>query len=124
MEHLTPRLLRGARASVAALWLSTAVVSVVQLHGSSAALLSRTDLPAQSHNTLIGAGAAMDAAMGMAIWFSHRRLVYRLAMANLLLMTAVATVLLPSLWFDPLGSLTKNLPIAALLWILHRDAAK
>lgn len=37
-------------------------------------------------------------------------------------MTLTATVLLPQLWLDPLGSLLKNLPIAAMLLTLLRDA--
>jgi hypothetical protein len=37
-----------------------------------------------------------------------------------LVLTAIATLLLPSLWLDPLGPLTKNVPIAAALWVLAR----
>ena len=33
-------------------------------------------------------------------------------------MTVVGTLLLPELWLDPLGRLSKNLPIAALLLIV------
>jgi hypothetical protein len=48
------------------------------------------------------------------------RRVYGLALALMLCMTAIATVLDPSLWLHPLGPLTKNLPIAAILWVLIR----
>ena len=36
----------------------------------------------------------------------------------MLVMTALASVLDPSLWLHPLGPLTKNVPIAAALWVL------
>jgi hypothetical protein len=71
---------------------------------------------------VIVAGALADLLIGLAMWRWHRRWVYRLAGAVMLLMTAVATVILPTLWLDPLGSLTKNLPIAILLLILDEDA--
>jgi hypothetical protein len=35
-------------------------------------------------------------------------------------MTVVATVMQPTLWLHPLGPLTKNVPIAVVLWILMR----
>ena len=38
----------------------------------------------------------------------------------MLLMTGVATAIDPSLWLHPLGPLTKNVPIAALLLVLAR----
>lgn len=122
MDRLNPSMLLGARASLVALWLSTAVVSALQLHGRSEDLLLETTVPAGLHATLINGGAMLDAVMGFALWRWHRPLVYKLAAASLLAMTLVATMLLPSLWLDPLGSLAKNLPIAMLLRVLHGDA--
>ena len=66
----------------------------------------------------------VDGLTGLALCCCHQPVVYKLAAVNLLVMTVVATVLLPSLWLDPLGSLSKNLPIASLLWALHRDACQ
>jgi hypothetical protein len=123
MEQLSPAARRIARASLVTLWCATAVTSVAGLHGRSATLLGETTLPASWHAALILAGALLDAVVGLAIWRWHRRVVYKLAAANLCLMTLVASLVLPSLWLDPLGSLTKNLPVLALLWILHRDAS-
>lgn len=123
MDGLSPSALRHARGSLVVLWCATALTSVIGLHGRSAALLQSTTLPANWHDELILGGALLDAIVGLAIWRWHRRAVYRFAAFNLCLMTLVASLLLPSLWLDPLGSLTKNLPIAALLWILHKDAS-
>lgn len=124
METLSPFARRIARGSLVALWLATAITSWLAIDGEAAALLGETALPAQWHAPLIAGGAVLDGAVGLALWRWHRPGIYLLAAANLLLMMAVATVFLPSLWLDPLGRLTKNLPVGALLWILHRDARR
>ena len=48
------------------------------------------------------------------------RRVVGLALLAMLGMTLVATVMLPALWLHPLGPLTKNVPIAVVLWMLMR----
>ncbi len=72
--------------------------------------------------TLIVGGAAVDLAIGLAMWLRPGRAVYLAAFVLMLAMTLVATVLQPSLWLHPFGPLLKNLPIAALLWHLYRRA--
>ncbi len=111
-----------ARAGLIALWLATGVVSLIGLDGQSRALMVSAGTPEVWIAPVIVAGALADLLIGLAMWRWHRRWVYRLAGAAMLLMTAVATVILPTLWLDPLGSLTKNLPIAILLLILDEDA--
>jgi hypothetical protein len=122
MDRLSPPVLRCVRMSLVALWCATAVISLLEVHGRSAALLGPTAVPAGWHDAVTFGGAMVDTLVGLALWRWHRRIVYQFAAANLLIMTAAATVLLPALWLDPMGSLTKNLPIAALLWLLFRDA--
>jgi hypothetical protein len=68
----------------------------------------------------VGAGADLLIGIAMALWSS--RSVYLTALILMLAMTAVASVLDPSLWLHPLGPLTKNVPIAAALWVLIREA--
>lgn len=111
-----------ARASLVALWLGTAAVSLLELDGRSRALLEAAATPAAWVVPIILAGAALDLLLGLALWRWHRRRVYQLAGLAMLGMTSVASLMLPGLWLDPLGSLSKNLPIAALLFILHEDA--
>ena len=41
----------------------------------------------------------------------------------LLAMTLLATAIHPAWWLHPFGPLTKNLPIAAILWVLLQDEA-
>jgi DoxX-like family len=119
-RHRRTRLL--SRASLIALWLLTAVVSVVELQGQSRALLAAAHTPDAWIAPLILAGAGLDLTLGLALWRWHRRWVYLSAGLAMLGMTLVGTLLLPDLWLDPLGRLSKNLPIAALLLILHEDA--
>lgn len=116
---MTPRHRRLARASLVALWLGTAAVSLIGWHGVSRELLIGTPLPPAWHDAAIAAGAGADALLGLALWRWDHPAVYRACLVLLALMTVVATVLQPALWLHPLGPLSKNLPTAALLLLLQ-----
>lgn len=109
------------RLSVIAVWLATAVVSVWELQGQSAQLLQAAGVqdPSLARLLILG-GAGVDAALGLAMLLRPARWTYLAALAAMGLMTLVASILDPSLWLHPLGPLTKNLPIAALLFILAK----
>lgn len=115
---------RLLRASLIAVWLFTAVASIVELNGQSREVLAAAGItsPAWLVGLLIIGGAAADLVVGIALWRWPGRASYGAALALMLAMTLVATVLQPSLWLHPLGPLLKNLPIAALLWHLYRRA--
>lgn len=123
---LTPfrhrRTRRLARASLVFLWLFTALVSVLEMRGEGQHLLEAAQVSAPWIVPVILAGAGLDLLLGLAMWRWHRRWVYLAAALAMLGMTVVATLILPGLWLDPLGRLSKNVPIAALLLILHEDA--
>lgn len=109
------------RYSLIFVWLTTALVSVLELHGQSAQLLAGiSGLDPASGSMLILGGAGVDAVLGLALWLRPSRVIYLAALALMLVMTVVATVLSPWLWLHPLGPLTKNIPIAAVLLILAR----
>lgn len=111
------------RISVVIVWLATAVISLWELDGQSMDLLVNAgirDRDVAKALIAMGAGADLLLGVGMALWPS--RSVYLSALALMLAMTAVASVLDPSLWLHPLGPLTKNVPIASALWILIRAA--
>jgi len=118
----TDRLLRY---SLVAVWLFTAVASFVELNGQSREVLAAAGIasPQWLVQALIVGGAVADLAVGIALWRSPGRASYAAALALMLAMTVVATVLQPGLWLHPLGPLLKNIPIAALLWHLYRRAA-
>ena len=111
--------LRWLRLSLVAVWLWTALVSVLEINGQSLRLLQAGGLPSVAWaQAIVLAGAGLDALLGLALWRWPGRTAYAAAGAAVLLMTAIATLLLPALWLHPLGPLNKNLPILAALWLL------
>ncbi len=126
MNQVSARLLR---ASLVVVWLATAVVSVWELHGQSRELLA--GLPtawAGGHvpwlpTAIILAGAAADAVLGLWLALRPGRQAYGAALLMMLIMTLLATAIHPAWWLHPFGPLTKNLPIAAILWVLLQDEA-
>ena len=121
MNHASAQLLRT---SLVVVWLATAVVSVWELHGQSRDLLA--GLPTAwvaAHapwlpTATILAGAAADAVLGLWLALRPGRRAYWAALLLMGAMTLLATVIQPSWWLHPFGPLTKNLPIAAILWVL------
>ena len=113
---------RLLRLSLVAVWLGTAIVSLVEWNGQSRQVLAAAGLvsPAWLVRGLIAGGAAADLVVGIALWRWPGRASYLAALTLMIVMTLAATVLQPGLWLHPLGPLLKNLPIAALLWHLIR----
>jgi hypothetical protein len=126
MNHASARLLR---ASLVVVWLATAVVSVWELHGQSRELLAGLPTAWTEGNTswmptaIILAGAAADAVLGLWLALRPGRKAYGAALLMMLAMTLLATAIQPAWWLHPFGPLTKNLPIAAILWVLLQDEA-
>ena len=120
---MTPRDHHLLRYSLVFVWLTTTLVSVWELQGQSLQLLAGLDDSTPwLKPALILSGALVDLVLGLWLWLRPGRTAYRLALAAMLLMTGVATAIDPSLWLHPLGPLTKNVPIAALLLVLARTA--
>ena len=126
MNHASARLLR---ASLVVVWLATAVVSVWELHGQSRELLAGLPTAWTEGNTswlptaILLAGAAADAVLGLWLALRPGRKAYGAALLMMLAMTVLATAIQPAWWLHPFGPLTKNLPIAAILWVLLQDEA-
>ena len=117
------------RASLVVVWLATAVVSVWELHGQSRELLAGLPTAWTEGNTswlptaILLAGAAADAVLGLWLALRPGRKAYGAALLIMLAMTLLATAIHPAWWLHPFGPLTKNLPIAAILWVLLQDEA-
>ena len=121
---MTPATHALLRWSLVFVWLATAIVSVVELNGQSHALL--VSLPPTWSTPglsqfLILAGAAADALVGLWLAWRPGRTAYLAALVLIGTMTLLATFIDPSWWLHPLGPLTKNLPIAAILLVLRQD---
>ena len=121
LESVEPLQRRYLRLSLVFVWLWTAVVSVWELQGQSRALLVAGGVSDTGvANALVLVGAVLDAILGLWLLLRPTRPAYLLALATMVVMTLVATVLSPSLWLHPLGPLSKNIPIAVVLWLLAR----
>jgi hypothetical protein len=119
------RPLQLLRLSLVAVWLWTGVASLLQWRGESTALLVAGGIDAPRLQAwLIGSGAALDLLLGLWLLCRPGRGAYAAALMAMLLMTVAATTLLPSLWLHPLGPLSKNLPIAAALWLLLHSGTR
>lgn len=121
LETLEPLHKRYLRLSLVFVWLWTAVVSVWEVQGQSRALLVAGGVSDTAMaNALVLAGAALDATLGLWLLLRPSRPAYLLAWATMVVMTLVATLLSPDLWLHPLGPLSKNIPMAVVLWLLAR----
>ncbi|HSX91645.1 MAG TPA: SDR family oxidoreductase [Hydrogenophaga sp.] len=117
LEALLPVL----RWSLALVWLVTAVVSIAVFpREQSLDLLQRAGVPAAWSPLLLWGAAAFDAVLGVATLFWHRwRPLWGVQAALIAFYTAVITLRLPEFWAHPYGPVLKNLPLLALLWLLH-----
>ena len=119
LDRFSTELLRW---SLVWVWLTSAVVSIWERDGQSTALLHSAGLrDPLTIAALVWVGAGLDAVLGLAMCFKPARVTYLAALAATLLMTLVATALLPELWLHPLGPLTKNLPLVVMLVLLARQ---
>ncbi|MBT0571065.1 DoxX-like family protein [Curvibacter sp. CHRR-16] len=109
------------RWSLVIVWLGTAWVSWIERDGIGRDLLVQANIAEVWIAPAILAGIAVDLALGVLLLLRPRRWVYAAAMVMMLVMTAIATILQPSLWLHPLGPLLKNIPLAALLWALMKE---
>lgn len=120
--HLPVSATRMLRASLVVVWLGTAVVSAMTHRTQGDALLRQAGLTDDAWiQSLIWGGAAADLLIGIALWRWPGRNSALAALTLMGVMTFTATMLLPDLWLDPLGSLLKNLPIAAILVVMIRQ---
>lgn len=119
-------LLRGA---IAFVWLWTALVSTLFYPvEDSFVLLDRAGVPVALRPWALYGAALLDLLLGLlTLWpvgpqrwrLPHRRWVWRAQMALMLGYTAIISLRLPEQWLHPYGPLSKNIPMLALLLLLH-----
>lgn len=110
------------RASIAAVWILTAIVSFglypVQ---ASYELLARTGVPPDLQPLMLYGAASFDLLLGLGILVLARR--RWLWLAQLILIgfyTIVIAFKLPEFLLHPYGPLIKNLPMLAAIWLLYQ----
>jgi len=114
-------LLPPLRASIALVWIATAIVSFgLYPVEDSYRLLERTGIPAQYRPLMLYGAAGFDLALGLGILFLARRRWLWLAQIALIgFYSVIIAWRLPEFLLHPYGALTKNLPLLAALWLLY-----
>jgi hypothetical protein len=116
MQSLFPRVRLLLRYSLAFFWLASAITGLLDLRGWSVLLV--TSLPIRIGTALFVLATACLANAVVALLVFRAWRPRRLAAIQFFLVigyTAIATVLFPSLWMEPLGPLAKNVPILAAI---------
>lgn len=104
--------------TLALFWLATAVIACINPE-PALALLTAAGVTGTTAKAISFGGAAIDAVLGLAVL--HRRSLRAAAMGMIAVTAGYltgGTILLPSLWLDPLGPLVKPLPAAMLAVVL------
>jgi hypothetical protein len=102
------------RFALAFLWLISGLTGMLELRGWAVLLASQTALGFGAALLVLGIACVIDVAIGLLVLRRWRpRVLAGMQLALIAAYSAVATVLWPSLWLEPLGPLFKNVPIAA-----------
>jgi uncharacterized protein YbjT (DUF2867 family) len=110
------------RASLAIVWIVTALVSFgLYPTGLSYRLLARVGVPDALAPVFLYGAAVLDLALGVATLAMRRRrrALWVTQAALILLYTVIITLRLPEFWLHPYGPLVKNLPMLAVLCMLY-----
>lgn len=118
LEWLLPLL----RIAVAFMWFMAAFVSLGPYPvADSLALLQRIGASAGFAPILLMGAVIFDFALGiLSLWPRRPRWLWSAQIALVILYTVIITVKLPVLWLEPFGPVAKNIPILALLLLLHQ----
>ena len=118
-------LLPLVRASLAAMWFAAAVTSAgLYPVDASLALLAPLGVSHAGALVLLYAGVAVDFALGVATLAWPQRRLWEAQAAVIVVYTIVVTLFLPQFWLHPYGPIVKNLPVLALLAVLHAQAPR
>lgn len=108
------------RASLAAVWIVTGVLSLgIFPVDQSLALLARLGLHGVLAEAMLYGAAVLDLAVGLALLFAHRpRWLWAAQAAVIAGYTVLISVWLPEFWLHPFGPILKNLPMLAAIAVL------
>ncbi|MCY1309360.1 putative protein-like family protein [compost metagenome] len=110
-----------ARLSLVFLWLATALVSVSSGRELGYQVLAGGGIEGRLADLCLYGGAALDLILG--IWLLSGRAMLaclRIQGVVVLVYSLLLSLIDPSFWAHPFGPLTKNVPILALILLLHQ----
>ena len=109
------------RIALALMWIVTGVLSFgIYPVEDSLRMLARTGLTGGLALAALYLAAAIDLGFGIATLALRRRLwLYRAQLALIAAYTLVITVRLPEYWLHPFGPVLKNIPVIAMIIVLH-----
>lgn len=114
-----------ARLALAFVWLATALVSISSGRQIGYDVLASAGIVGSLAEICLYGGAALDLLLGLWMLSSWKRLVcLRLQVGVVLLYSLLLTLIEPGFWAHPFGPLTKNLPVLALILLLHQQESK
>ncbi|MFO1396550.1 MAG: SDR family oxidoreductase [Burkholderiales bacterium] len=118
-------LLPLARVSLALVWLAGAATSAgLYPIPESLALLAPLGVTGTPALALLYGGVAVDLAFAVATLAWPRRRLWQAQAAVIVFYTLVISAFLPQFWLHPYGPIVKNLPILALLAVLHAESPR
>lgn len=116
---------RIARYALAFVWLATAAVSLGGGRQIGYATLAQVGIKGLLADLCVYGGAALDLFLGLwALLGVAPQTCLRAQAALILLYTLLLTLIAPAFWLHPFGPLTKNIPLLALIHVLHREAGR
>ena len=124
-EGFTPRAERLLRFGMAAIWLTEGLLPKILFQQSFELVLVEGWGLRPPSVVLLVTGLAQLASGVLALTLPPRprKLVLGAQLAALVVLPAIVSLAMPSLWAHPFGPLTKNLPILAGTWVLFRRCA-
>ncbi|MDH4555365.1 NAD-dependent dehydratase [Pseudomonas sp. BN417] len=114
-----------ARLALVFLWLATALVSVTSGQQIGYDILSSGGIDGVLADFCVYGGAALDLLLGLWLLTGMAPLAcLRVQGAVVLLYSLLLSLVDPGFWAHPFGPLTKNLPVLALILLLHQRQAR
>jgi hypothetical protein len=121
-EEMTAPQQQLARLALAILWIFTGVTSVFFAPEIGYEVLTSGGIIGPTATTLIYLGSALDILIGLWVLTGWRlKPCCWLQLTVIISYSLLLTFIAPEYWLHPFGPLTKNIPIAVLIYILVSD---
>jgi hypothetical protein len=120
---LPPHLERICRISLSILWLFTAATSFLWGRASGYDILAQHNISGEIADWCINAGSILDAIIGLWLLVNYQtQWCYKIQIIVILSYSVLLSFIAPDFWLHPFGPITKNIPILALIYVLHESS--